>query len=74
MLLLLGILGLYYISTIALNVIATKRKQKSCKAGEPCFVYIGESKFSGLIMKVSDEIDVWVTNKIIRFRRDQIYA
>jgi hypothetical protein len=70
----LGILFFFYITYVLVNISATRRIRKKCKVGDICNVYIGENKLNGFIMKVNDEIDVWVTNKIIRFRRDQIYA
>lgn len=70
----IGILSLFYISYMLIKALSTVRKRKTCKAGESCNVYIGENKLNGFIMKVNHEVDVWVINKIIRFRRDQIYA
>lgn len=70
----ISILFFIYASYIILNVVRTNQRRRSLKVGDVCRVYLGESKFTGFVMKVNTEVDVWVLNKVIRFSKNQIYA
>jgi len=70
----ISILFFIYASYIILNVVRTNQRRRSLKVGDVCNVYLGESKFTGFVMKVNTEVDVWVLNKVIRFSKNQIYA
>jgi hypothetical protein len=62
-----------YTGHIVFRVIATKIKRKSLKVGDMCRIYIGEQKIQGLVIKINHDIDVWVSDKVIRAERNQIY-
>ncbi len=62
-----------YTGQIIFRIIATEIKRRNLKVGDPCKVYIGEQKIQGLVLKINHEIDIWVSNKVVRASRDQIY-
>ncbi len=70
----ISILFIIYSAYVGARIYRTNQKRKHLKVGDTCHVYLGENRFLGYIEKVNHEIDVWVTNKIIRFTRSQIYA
>jgi len=70
----ISILIFIYASYIILNVVRTNQKRKKLRVGDVCNVYLGESRFTGFVMKVNTEVDVWVLNKVMRFSKNQIYA
>jgi len=69
----LGLL-LFYGGHLSFQILATEIKRKNLKVGDVCNVYIGESKFSGPVLKINRKIDVWVIDQVIRFSRKEIYA
>lgn len=62
-----------YTGQILFRIVATKIKRKTLKVGDICRIYIGEQKIQGLVIKINHEIDVWVSDKVIRTNRKEIY-
>ena len=73
MVLLVGLLFVYA-GHIGFKVVSTNVKRKYLKTGDECFIYIGEHKIRGMVLKVNHEIDIWVRDRVMRFPRNQIYA
>lgn len=63
----------FYTGQILFKNIATEIKRRNLKVGDSCKVYIGERKIEGLVLKISQEIEIWVSNKVILAQRNQIY-
>jgi hypothetical protein len=66
-------LTLVYLGHFLFRAIENRFKRESLKVGDICSIFIGENKFRGLVVKISQEIDVWVVDKIIRCDKKQIY-
>lgn len=64
---------LFYSGHILYRINENRLKRNSLKVGDDCSIFIGETKFRGFVVKINQEIDVWVTDKIIRFDKNQIY-
>jgi hypothetical protein len=64
---------LFYSGHILYRMLENTFKRKSLKVGDVCSIFIGETKFRGLVVKISQEIDVWVVDKIVRLNRNQVY-
>lgn len=65
---------LFYSGHILYRILENTFKRQSIKVGDVCCVFIGENKFTGLVVKISQEIDVWVVDKIVRLNRNQVYV
>lgn len=56
------------------KICAANRERRNFKAGDMCNVYIGENKIPVFVLFVHSFVEVWVTGKVIRFSKSQIYA
>jgi hypothetical protein len=68
------ILFIIYIITILTNILRTSRKRKKLRVGDLCSVYLGENKIKAFVLSVSNEIEVKVLNRVMRFPRMLIYT
>ena len=74
MLITIGILLIIYTATIVTNAGRTANIRKKIKVGDICSVYLGEIKFKAFVLSVSNQIEVQVLNRVMRFPRRLIYA
>lgn len=63
-----------YSGHIIYKMLSTYILRKHIKVGDVCKVYIGERKIAGIVLRISNDIDIWVADRVIRFSRNQIYV
>lgn len=73
MLVLIAILVFIYSFHIVFSIFRTNQKRKHLRVGDDCKFYFGENKLRGFVLKVNDDIDVWVMNRVFQIERNQIY-
>jgi hypothetical protein len=71
--LLIGLV-LFYSGHIIYRLLENAYKRQTLQVGDVCSIFIGETKFTGFVVKISQDIDVWVVDKIVRLNRSQIYV
>jgi hypothetical protein len=65
---------LFYSGHILYRLLENRHKRQTLKVGDMCSIFIGETKIQGFVLRINQEIDVWVMDKIIRLSRNQIYV
>lgn len=73
MLLIFGIF-MIYAGYIGYNLLATEIIRRYVKVGDPCKVYIDDEKLPALVVKVNSEVEVWISDRILRISRKDIYC
>lgn len=63
-----------YSGHILYKLLSNHILRKHIKVGDVCKVYIGERKIAGVVLRINQEIDIWVADRVIRFSRNQIYV
>lgn len=64
----------FYAGHVLYYIMSTHIKRKHLKTGDSCSVYVGERKIKGLVLKVNNEIDIWVIDRVMRYPRNQVYV